>query len=477
MSVDKYDDLDDILKKYLEPEDFEESYKSNVREETSERTLKTTPNRQAQSDTRKRSSGQKSNPTKSSNVNKPNKPKNSKKAVKKKKKFKKYMSATIISLLCVSGVFFALSFRMQTKVTLEVGQELDIKDIVKLGSDKANFVTEEDLALLKSIGSHIIQVSKNNKIYDITIEVVDTTKPKAEGMTLLLSKALDIKPEQCVTDVVDATNITYSFNNSIDMTSEKEQKVVIILEDEGGNTTKVTSYITLSNDVTAPVLEGADSFESPLNEGVSYKKLITATDDSGEEVTLDIDNSSVDVTTEGDYTVIYTATDHVGNVTVKEVVITIYKKSQSQELVEKQAETIIAEITKDSMSDEEKATAIFYWVRENVAFTNSTIRNSWVDGAYAGLFNKAGDCYVYAMTTKVLLDTANIVNMDIEKIPSSTEHFWNLVDVGNGWIHLDTTRRKDGTLICLWNDSKLITYSNANSKSHNYDSSEYPTIN
>lgn len=232
------------------------------------------------------------------------------------------------------------------------------------------------------------------------------------------------------------------------------------------------------NDVTPPEILGPDTFESPLNEGISYKKIVTITDDSGENVSLEVDNTAVDTNTEGDYLVTYTAKDQAGNVSTKEVTITIYKKTQNQELVEDRAQLILQDITNDGMSDEEIAITIYHWVNENVSFTNSNkIRDSWLDGAYAGLFNKSGDCYVYAMTTKLLLDTAGIVNMDIEKIPAESVHFWNLVDVGNGWVHLDTNRRNDDTVICLWDDATLMAYSEANDKSHNYDKTQYPSIN
>lgn len=484
MSLNSYDELDDILKKYLDEDDFKEKPMSRP-DEREASTKKKSPTKETHKGERKvkkeDSIPKKGKRTKGTRNKK--KREEDERTIKNKRKAKRNIVKNILVFLLFIILFFGSQFlynllfnQVKKEINLEIGTSLEITDVVNFGVDKASFVSEE-LEVLKTLGTYIIQVNKSNKIYEVIVNVIDTTSPSAEGLSLFLSKALDIKPEQCVTNVKDETELTYNFVSNIDMNSDKEQKITVLLEDLSGNTTKVTSYITLSDDITPPVLEGEDLFESPLNEGVSYKKIVTATDDSGEEVTLDIDNSSVDVSKEGNYKVVYTATDHVGNVAVKEITITVYKKSQSQEKVEERAKEVIAEIIEDGMTDKEKATAIFYWVRNNIAYTGTTARDSWVDGAYAGFFNKAGDCYAYAMTTKALLNTAGIVNMDIVKIPTTSSHFWNLVDVGDGWIHLDTTRRKDGTLICLWDDAKLMTYSNANKNSHNYDTSQYPTIN
>lgn len=462
MSIDKHEELDDILKKYLDEDDFETLSEDNDSEELD---------------------------SKDSKKDEKPKKKATREQVRNRKKAKRERSIIrkerALSLACISVILCGVLFgaytlifnQVKKEINLEIGTNLEIADVVSIGSDKASFVSEDELSNLTILGSHVVQVQKGDKIYEVLVNVVDTIDPVAEGVNISLSKALDIRPEQCVTNVSDVTELSYEFVTAIDMTVMDEQKVEILIKDIAENSTKVTSYITLSDDVTAPVIEGFNEIESPLNEGLSYKKIVTVSDDSGEEVTLDIDNSNVDVTTEGVYIVTFTATDHVGNVAVKEVSITIYKKSQSQELVEERAQVIIDDITDASMTDKEKATAIFYWVRENIAYTGTTTRDSWVDGAYAGLFNKAGDCYAYAMTSKILLDTAEIVNMDIEKIPTSSSHFWNLVDVGDGWIHFDTTRRKDGTLICLWDDAKLMQYSDANKNTHKYDVSKYPTIN
>ena len=54
-------------------------------------------------------------------------------------------------------------------------------------------------------------------------------------------------------------------------------------------------------DTTPPVLEGAEDLEITEGESLSYKKNIQVSDNSSQEVTLEIDNSQVDLNTPGTY--------------------------------------------------------------------------------------------------------------------------------------------------------------------------------
>lgn len=232
-------------------------------------------------------------------------------------------------------------------------------------------------------------------------------------------------------------------------------------------------------DTEPPVIEGVEELTVTAGGSVSYKKNITVTDNRDQEVTLTVDNSAVDLNQAGDYPITYIAEDAAGNVTEVSTVLHVKipgVESATEELVNAKADEILAEITTDGMSQYEIIEAIFNWTHEQIAYVDGTPKTDWVQGAYRGLFERKGDCFVYASTSKCLLTRAGITNMDIEKIPAKTHHYWNLVDIGDGWYHFDATRRKDGTIIFYWTDEELISYSNSHNLSHNYDPSKYPEI-
>ena len=55
-------------------------------------------------------------------------------------------------------------------------------------------------------------------------------------------------------------------------------------------------------------------------------------------------------------------------------------------------------------------------------------------------------------------------------------HYWNLIDIGEGWHHFDTCRRVDGSTFFYKTDAELMAYSNSHDGTHNYDRSRYPDI-
>ncbi len=129
------------------------------------------------------------------------------------------------------------------------------------------------------------------------------------------------------------------------------------------------------------------------------------------------------------------------------------------------------------MSLRDKAWAIYSYVLGNVSYINHTEKGDWIRAAYEGLVDKKGDCYAYACAAKALLTRAGIPNLDIRRIPTSFEHYWNLVDVGEGWYHFDTTPRPDHPTIFLWTDAELMEYNAEHYGAFDYDPALYPEIN
>ncbi len=260
-------------------------------------------------------------------------------------------------------------------------------------------------------------------------------------------------------------------------------KSIAKLTEEPETSKEAGSYITeqvlRSQDEEAPVIEGVQELTVSVGESVSYKRGVTVTDNRNKDVPLIVDTSQVDLNKAGDYPVTYIARDSSGNVARVTTTIHVTKpkaENATEELVNTRADEILEEITTPYMTDYERAEAIFYWVHENISWSDHTQKQGWLYGAYMGLIEQKGDCYVYAMASKCLLTRAGIENMDIEKIPTKTEHYWNLIDLGGGWYHFDATRRADKTSFFYTSDAELMEYSRNHGNSHNYDPAQYPVI-
>ena len=154
------------------------------------------------------------------------------------------------------------------------------------------------------------------------------------------------------------------------------------------------------------------------------------------------------------------------------------EKSEMHHSVDAMADEVLAGITNDSMSLEEKARAIYSWVRGNLRYVNRSEKGDWVKAAYDGFRRKSGDCYTYYSVSLALLSRAGIPSIEVVRLDG--HHWWNLINCGDGWYHFDTTPRSAGGTFCLLTDQELLDYSNRHVTSgmpygsHGFDRSIYP---
>ena len=205
------------------------------------------------------------------------------------------------------------------------------------------------------------------------------------------------------------------------------------------------------------MISGAHDLKAAVGESISYRAGVTVTDNSGEAVALQIDATEVDLTEPGEYEAVYWAEDAAGNRAEVPVTVTVIETvtvdeegsgatediedpaapQATRETVDALADEILAQITTDGMSQYEKALAIYNYVHNNIAYTGASDKSSWLVGAYVGFTRHSGDCYNYFACSKALLTRAGIPNVDLTRVGGNSRHYWQLVDVGEGYHHFD----------------------------------------
>lgn len=199
---------------------------------------------------------------------------------------------------------------------------------------------------------------------------------------------------------------------------------------------------------TEPPTVSASDFEITEGDTISYKKHISVTDNMDEEPIIEIDNTSVDSETPGQYEVTYTVSDHAGNQVITKVMLTVKEKvynfdEDADEWLSHEAKLILSEIITDDMNDMQKGYAIYRWTKRHISYSNSSDKSDYRIGARDGFRKRRGDCFTYFSVAKVLLDEAGIQNMDMVKLRKSkkeSRHYWSLINVGTGWYHFDCTQ-------------------------------------
>ena len=240
---------------------------------------------------------------------------------------------------------------------------------------------------------------------------------------------------------------------------------------------------TESRDREAPVLSGIHDFTIYQGDTISYMGGITATDDTDANPSITVDNSAVDLSRPGEYTVIYTATDASGNTSQEKATVTVMEKQEGfvdLDTIYAAADAKLEEIIRDNATMKQQVHDIYAWARLNLSYGGHSDRTDWRQTAYVMLTEGKGDCYGFWAVTKLLFERLEIPNIDVQKVKNSaddTDHFWSLLslDGGDTWYHFDSTPRYgDGDDFCLVTDAFIDAYSDSHEGSHNRDKSLYP---
>lgn len=365
-----------------------------------------------------------------------------------------------------------------SELTVEAGEGAPELDDFIIEAQKAEFITNMDAIDYTAPADRTVQIRVDGIDCTAVMHIVDTKAPKVEVKDLDSFTNLPRKAEDFIVSVDDATAVKAEFTRAPDLTLIGGQKLEICVTDAGGNRTLKTVNLTLQSDTEAPLLSGVADLVAWVGGSVSYKKNVTVTDNCPEGLSLTVDNSAVNLNAEGVYPITYIARDASGNQTTASAHITVRARVYDVNEVYAIADGILADIITPEMDPGQKVEAIYKYVCSHIAYSDHSEKGDWVRAAYEGLVEGRGDCYVYASASKALLTRAGINNMDIEKIPTKSCHYWNLVDIGTGWYHFDTTpRRSDHPRICMWTEEQLMEYSKAHYNSHNYDHSLYPEVN
>ena len=367
------------------------------------------------------------------------------------------------------------------RLTIEAGTfptpEMFLAEPAELG-DLMAFQTDMSLINVRVPGDYPIVITVGGREYATILEVRDRTAPTGSAAECTTEVGILPEASALVTNIQDVSEVTVSYVQEPDITKGGTTFAKVKLTDAYNNSSELEVPVVVTADEVPPVIEGAKDMEYFIGDSISYKAGITVTDDETANPKLTVDNSQVDTAVAGTYPVTYTATDDAGN--TASVTVNLTLKEKPKDYVDPQtvydlAQKVLDEITNDSMSDMEVAFAIYKWTKSNIAYTGSSDKSSWTKGAYQAFTKKSGDCYNYFAAAKALYDVAGIENVDVIKSDTShSSHYWSLINLGNGWYHVDCTPRRNVGYFFMNTDEELENYSKKNKNSHIFNSEEYP---
>ncbi|MBO4928556.1 MAG: transglutaminase domain-containing protein [Clostridiales bacterium] len=360
------------------------------------------------------------------------------------------------------------------EITLEAGSKKPEISTFAFGEKDASLLTPLSSIKMDEPGDYTISFSVDGVRYDSVLHLLDTTPPRAQGITYEGFACYPRTAEELVDGLTDATPVTAEFVDDPKFDEPGERDVQIRLTDQGGNSEIVTSHIVLTADEEAPVISGTRDISVITGESIAYKDHVSVTDNADEDITFTVDNSEVDISTEGEYSVTYTATDKAGNTTEVKIKVTVVYRPYTEDDVWALCDELLAEIINDNMTERQKVEAIFNWVDWSVTYKSHGTKVSWIQGAYDGLKYHSGDCFTIAATAYALYTRAGFETFIIERYPITyAQHFWNAVKVDGVWYHCDSLTKEDGTRFFMWNSKQMREYADSHRGYFYYDESRY----
>ena len=149
------------------------------------------------------------------------------------------------------------------------------------------------------------------------------------------------------------------------------------------------------------------------------------------------------------------------------------EKSAEYKLLDSICDSILSGIVNNGMTKRQKAEAIYAYVRGHFTYSGHSATRDWVHEAYQGLRSKHGDCFTYYASAQALLTRVGINCIEVIR-STDADHWWEMVEVEDGWWHFDTTPRKVGGYYCLWSDAQMDSFSAAHGNCFAFDHSLYP---
>lgn len=366
---------------------------------------------------------------------------------------------------------------VKSSIEVEAGSILDIKPEDFVNNDNVGVVILSDLSMLDISQPTVysIQIDVDGRPLNSSIEVVDTTPPSAEPVNKETWMGDELPPIDFVTNVIDISPYKVDFGIKPNFNAVGSQEVGVIVEDFYGNKTEVRAILTVKEDVEPPVFYGIKDQIVFTGDTVSYKRGISVKDNRDTEVDYQIDSSKVNLKKVGSYQVHYTAEDAAGNKVTETANITVELLLVTEEMLYDKVDPILDKITKDGMTQREIAYEIYKWVKAHVAYTGSSDKSDWMKEAYRGIVNGLGDCFTYYAVAEAFLTRAGIDNMRVTRVGGRTQHFWNLIDCGDGWYHFDTCPNKDKKNTFMLTDAEVEAYTKKRGNNYySFDKSLFP---
>ena len=168
------------------------------------------------------------------------------KYVKKRNKKFGFIVCIIIIFLIIAGMLLLSggNSKIKESVIIEAGTPVpDIEEFFLDSKTTGYFLTDISVIDTDKTGRTDIEFKIGKKIFTSVLIIEDTISPTGKPVELYIFAGNEIKADDLVTDIFDATQVTCEFASSPDINKAGWQDVTVVLKDEGENRTEIKSRL------------------------------------------------------------------------------------------------------------------------------------------------------------------------------------------------------------------------------------------
>lgn len=236
----------------------------------------------------------------------------------------KYILAGLSICALGLGCIAIPAFARITHITLEAGDKFSASEI---SGDGGAYFVDYDASWTRKPGVYYFKMISGGKEREVRLKVVDTKAPEVKVRNIDWAIGGGIPtPEDFIESIYEATDYTGEYVTPF---SEIEKmglhNAEIRFTDTSGNRTEVFGVkMNLVSDNEKPEIKFlSERITVNLGDDVNYLQFIKVSDNCAGKIDIKIDDSGVDFSTVGSYTVTVTATDRIGNKTKKELKVSV----------------------------------------------------------------------------------------------------------------------------------------------------------
>lgn len=244
-----------------------------------------------------------------------------------------------VLVIIVIALFFLLRPHKMIEFN-EISNKIEINSVVdyhkfikEIKSDKKEkLVIDDSKVQYNKLGEYDVIFKIGDKEEILTIEIVDTIKPKVKLKTLDIRYNYPLKAEELIDKIEDSTKTEVSFLENYSFDKVGKQEVSLSIKDEAGNITEAkTTVNVLEKDEEKPIIHTKE-IEIAVNSKKTLADYIEVSDNQDKDVKIKVDEKNLNRQKVGDYKVKVTACDASSNQSEAEITVHV-KKSVSQKVV------------------------------------------------------------------------------------------------------------------------------------------------